>query len=81
MQAATRTTMSLKDAAAGFLASRRIAVTGVSRAPQGHGGNIVYQRLNERGSRSSQSTRMPMRWGATAVTTTCGRSPAASRPS
>jgi uncharacterized protein len=49
MQAATRTTMSLKDAAAGFLLSRRIAVTGVSRTPQGHGGNVVYQRLKERG--------------------------------
>ena len=49
MQAATRTTISLKDAAAGFLASRRIAVTGVSRVPRGHGGNVVYQRLKERG--------------------------------
>jgi uncharacterized protein len=49
MQAATRTTTSLRDAAAGFLASRRIAVTGVSRAPQGHGGNVVYRRLKERG--------------------------------
>jgi uncharacterized protein len=49
MKTATRTTMSLKDAAARFLASRRIAVTGVSRAPQGHGGNVVFQRLKERG--------------------------------
>ncbi len=38
-----------KDAAEAFLANRRIAVTGVSRAPEGHGSNIVYQRLRERG--------------------------------
>jgi uncharacterized protein len=40
---------SITTAAAQFLAHRRIAVTGVSRNPQGHGGNIVYQRLRERG--------------------------------
>ena len=40
---------SIKDAAASFLASKRIAVTGVSRKAGGHGGNIVYQRLRERG--------------------------------
>jgi uncharacterized protein len=49
MQTAKRTTISLRGAAARFLASRRIAVTGVSRAAQGHGGNVVYQRLKERG--------------------------------
>jgi predicted CoA-binding protein len=38
-----------KEAGAQFLANKRIAVTGVSRNPQGHGGNIVYQRLRERG--------------------------------
>jgi len=38
-----------KDAAEALLANRRIAVTGVSRAPEGHGSNIVYQRLRERG--------------------------------
>ena len=38
-----------KDAAAAFLATRRIAVTGVSRTPKGHGSNIVYQRLRDRG--------------------------------
>ncbi len=32
-----------------FLAQRRIAVAGVSRTPQGHGGNVVYQRLRARG--------------------------------
>jgi len=37
------------DAAAEFLSHRRIAVAGVSRQPQGHGANIVYQRLRARG--------------------------------
>jgi predicted CoA-binding protein len=40
---------STKDAAAQFLTCRRIAVTGVSRTPKGHGANIVYQRLRETG--------------------------------
>ncbi len=40
---------SIKEAATQFLANRRVAVTGVSRAPQGHGSNVVYQRLRERG--------------------------------
>jgi len=39
----------IKDAAAEFLAHKRIAVTGVSRTPAKHGGNFVYQRLRERG--------------------------------
>jgi predicted CoA-binding protein len=39
----------IKEAASEFLANKRIAVTGVSRNPQGHGGNVVYQRLRERG--------------------------------
>ena len=39
----------IKDAASEFLASRRVAVTGVSRRPQGHGANVVYKRLRERG--------------------------------
>jgi uncharacterized protein len=39
----------IKDAAAEFLASKRVAVTGVSRQPQNHGSNIVYKRLRERG--------------------------------
>ena len=39
----------VKEAASEFLANKRIAVTGVSRNPQGHGGNVVYQRLRERG--------------------------------
>jgi uncharacterized protein len=37
------------DVAEEFLAKKRIAVTGVSRSPADHGGNIVYQRLRERG--------------------------------
>lgn len=41
--------MKIQQAAADFLASTRIAVTGVSRTPAGHGGNVVYARLKERG--------------------------------
>ncbi len=41
--------LSVKEAAAAFLASTRIAVTGVSRHPKGHGSNVVYQRLRDRG--------------------------------
>ena len=41
--------LSTKDAAAGFLAKKRIAVTGVSRNPEGHGSNAVYKRLRDRG--------------------------------
>jgi len=37
------------QAATTFLARRRIAVTGVSRNPHGHGSNTVYQRLRSRG--------------------------------
>ena len=40
----------IKEAAAEFLANKRIAVTGVSRDPKGgHGSNVVYQRLRQRG--------------------------------
>jgi predicted CoA-binding protein len=39
----------VKNAAEEFLACRRIAVTGVSRNPHGHGSNAVYQRLRDRG--------------------------------
>ena len=39
----------MKQAAAEFLAGTRVAVTGVSRKPQGHGSNAVYQRLRQRG--------------------------------
>lgn len=36
-------------AAAHFLSRRRVAVTGVSRSPRDHGGNVVFRRLRERG--------------------------------
>lgn len=39
----------VKEAASAFLANKRIAVTGVSRAPKGHGSNAVYKRLRDRG--------------------------------
>lgn len=38
-----------KDAADEFLGLHRIAVTGVSAHPKGHGSNAVYTRLRERG--------------------------------
>jgi uncharacterized protein len=41
--------VTVKEAASEFLAHKRIAVTGVSRNPQGHGSNAVYQRLRDRG--------------------------------
>jgi uncharacterized protein len=40
----------IKEAAEDFLATKRIAVTGVSaRDPKSHGSNTVYKRLRERG--------------------------------
>jgi predicted CoA-binding protein len=39
----------IKEAAAEFLSHKRVAVTGVSRAPKNHGSNTVYKRLRERG--------------------------------
>jgi uncharacterized protein len=39
----------IKDAASEFLTNKRVAVTGVSREPKGHGSNVVYKRLRERG--------------------------------
>jgi predicted CoA-binding protein len=41
--------MKIKEGAAAFLATKRVAVTGVSRQPKNHGSNIVYKRLRERG--------------------------------
>jgi predicted CoA-binding protein len=41
--------LTMQDAAAAFLANRRIAVTGVSRSPKDHGANVVFKRLKERG--------------------------------
>ena len=42
-------TKPIKEAADEFLAHHRIAVTGVSRTPGSHGGNVVLSRLKERG--------------------------------
>ena len=41
--------VSVKGAAAEFLATKRVAVTGVLPCAQGHGANAVYRRLRERG--------------------------------
>jgi uncharacterized protein len=41
--------VTVKHAAAQFLANKRIAVTGVSRTPKDHGSNVVYKRLRDRG--------------------------------
>jgi predicted CoA-binding protein len=41
--------ISVKQAASQFLATKRIAVTGVSRKLEGHGANVVCQRLRDRG--------------------------------
>ena len=60
----------IKDAAAEFLAGKRVAVTGVSREAKDHGSNVVYKRLASGATRSSRSTRTPTRSRATAATTT-----------
>jgi uncharacterized protein len=39
----------IKEAATEFLTAKRVAVTGVSRTPGGHGSNVVYKRLKQRG--------------------------------
>lgn len=39
----------INEAASAFLANKRVAVTGVSRAPKNHGSNTVYKRLRQRG--------------------------------
>jgi predicted CoA-binding protein len=39
----------INEATGAFLASKRIAVTGVSRKAKEHGANTVYKRLRERG--------------------------------
>jgi len=41
--------VTMKEAASEILAKKRIAVTEVSRTAQGHGSNIVYRRLRDRG--------------------------------
>lgn len=49
MTTTARPVRSIAEAASEFLSQKRIAVTGVSRQPQGHGSNVVYQRLRARG--------------------------------
>jgi predicted CoA-binding protein len=50
MVTTARPRRSIAEAASEFLSRRRIAVTGVSaRNPEGHGSNVVYKRLRERG--------------------------------
>jgi hypothetical protein len=39
----------IKDAAAEFLANKRVAVTGVSRHAKDHASNLVYKRFRDRG--------------------------------
>jgi predicted CoA-binding protein len=39
----------MKEVAIEFLADKRVAVTGVSRNAKGHGANVIYQRLRQRG--------------------------------
>jgi uncharacterized protein len=39
----------ITEAASEFLSNKRVAVTGVSREAKGHGSNVVYKRLRERG--------------------------------
>jgi predicted CoA-binding protein len=39
----------IKEAATEFLTVKRVAVTGVSKEAKGHGSNVVYQRLRQRG--------------------------------
>jgi len=39
----------ISEVASEFLSHKRVAVTGVSRTPKSHGGNVVYNRLRERG--------------------------------
>ena len=68
----------MKQAAAEFLADKRVAVTGVSRKPQGHGSNAVYQRLRERGYQVFAVNPTPTTPKATPATTTWRRSLAAS---
>ncbi len=40
---------SVSEVADEFLSHKRVAVTGVSRTPASHGGNVVYKRLRDRG--------------------------------
>jgi predicted CoA-binding protein len=57
----------IKQAAAEFLASKRVAVTDVSRTPQDHGSNMVYRRLRQRGYEVFAVNPRPARSKATPV--------------
>lgn len=69
----------IADAASEFLANKRIAVTGVSRTAAGHGSNVVYQRLRQRGYEVSRSIRTPPQSRVTSPTRASEQSPAVSR--
>jgi predicted CoA-binding protein len=75
------TMTSIKHAASEFLAHRRIAVTGVSRSPANHGGNVVYNRLRERGYQVFAVNPNADEVEGDPPTTTCARSRAGSRRS
>jgi predicted CoA-binding protein len=59
--------LSVKAAASAFLANKRIAVTGVSHTDNGHGSNLVYRRLRQRGY---ETFAVNPRWMAKSVITT-----------
>ena len=71
----------IKDAASEFLANKRVAVTGVSREPKGHGSNVVYKRLRERGYEVFAVNPNADEVEGDRATTTCARSRAAWRQS
>ena len=52
---------SIQEAAAAFLACKRVAVTRVSRTPKTHGSNNVYRGCVSAAMRCSRSTRTPAR--------------------
>jgi predicted CoA-binding protein len=70
----------IKEAAAEFLAHKRVAVTGVSRDPKSHGSNAVYKRLRERGYDVFAVNPNAKEVEAIAPTRTCVRFPVASMP-
>jgi predicted CoA-binding protein len=70
----------IQEAAAAFLACKRMAVTGVSRTPKTHGSNNVYRRLRERGYQVfAVNPNTGQVEGGTGATGTWPRSPAGSR--
>jgi hypothetical protein len=60
----------LQEAATELLSHRRIAVTGVSRKPKGHGRTSYTGASPSEGTRCSRSTRTRMRWRGIRATTT-----------